>query len=189
MYYSNERTHSCHKSQGFLHDFCLNRFHLDFILSVNCWNISELFSRSLRVEIQNKKQTNKQTKNSGSFIHSSTYHFVDEFLFVYFYLSIYPLSIHLSFIHPSFIHSSIHLLICPSVTHSYIYYLFSHPSSFIHPFIYSFLSAFSYFADFFLVDITRTTIPAMTANDTTTMTAMIPAVRPCMENSGAFSST
>ena len=141
MYYSNERTHSCHKSQGFLHDFCLNRFHLDFILSVNCWNISELFSRSLRVEIQNKKQTNKQTKNSGSFIHSSTYHFVDEFLFVYFYLSIYPLSIHLSFIHPSFIHSSIHLLICPSVTHSYIYYLFSHPSSFIHPFIYSFLSA------------------------------------------------
>lgn len=53
----------------------------------------------------------------------------------------------------------------------------------------SFISAFSYFAVFFFLEIISTTIPATIASVTTTMTAITPAVRPCIENSGGFSST
>lgn len=53
----------------------------------------------------------------------------------------------------------------------------------------SFISAFSYFAVLFFLEIIRTTIPAISAIATTTMTAIIPAFRPCIENSGGFSST
>lgn len=53
----------------------------------------------------------------------------------------------------------------------------------------SFISAFSYFAVLFFLEIIRTTIPAISAIVTTTMTAITPAFRPCIENSGGFSST
>lgn len=53
----------------------------------------------------------------------------------------------------------------------------------------SFISAFSYFDVLFFLEMIRTTIPAMSAIATTTMTAIIPAFRPCIENSGGFSST
>lgn len=53
----------------------------------------------------------------------------------------------------------------------------------------SFISAFSYFVFLFFVEMTRTTIPAISAIATTTMTAIMPAFRPCIENSGGFSST
>ena len=139
MYYSNERTHSCHKSQGFLHDFCLNRFHLDFILSVNCWNISELFSRSLRVEIQNKKQTNKQTKKQWvfhPFIHLSFCGWIFVCLLLPIYLSIiHPPIIHPSILHP-FINPSTYLSIC----HPFIHLLPIQSSIFFHPSIHLFIS-------------------------------------------------
>lgn len=53
----------------------------------------------------------------------------------------------------------------------------------------SFISAFSYFAILFFLETTSTAIPAVIATATTTMTAIIPACRPCIENSGGFSST
>lgn len=53
----------------------------------------------------------------------------------------------------------------------------------------SFISAFLYFAVLFFLERTSTTIPAIIAIVTTTMTAIIPAFRPCIENSGGFSST